>query len=166
MNENPKIILLTGPAGAGKNTVAATYSRTRERCAVVDVDAVRQMLTNPHKAPWEGKDGALQYDLGIRNACALVRNFFSDGCDVLILDVVPEERISLYKEELADLGLEIILLLPSFQEIQRRNASRTVYLKNEEIEMLYRSQEKLISFDRKIDTTKLSPDQVVEELLS
>ena len=77
-----KIVILTGPAGAGKNTVAEIFAKKRERCAVVDVDVVRHMLVEPHKAPWAGDEGRVQQVLGVQNACALAKNFLQNNLEI------------------------------------------------------------------------------------
>jgi hypothetical protein len=50
-------LILTGGPGAGKSAVAAAVAPLRDRCAVIEVDDVRQMLRRPHAAPWEGAEG-------------------------------------------------------------------------------------------------------------
>jgi broad-specificity NMP kinase len=83
-----KILILTGPPGCGKNTVSALLAQRRSQCAVIDVDAVRQMLVQPHKAPWDGDEGIVQAKLGVENACLLARQFVQAGFDGVILDVI------------------------------------------------------------------------------
>ena len=159
-----KILILTGPAGAGKNTIAEIFAKKRERCAVVDVDVVRHMFVQPHKAPWAGVEGRVQQILGVQNACALVKNFLQNNCDVLILDVLSQETLELYKKEFGAFDLRIVLLLPTFVEIQKRNKARPPRITQQEIEMLYKSQETLRGYDKKIDNTNLSAEEVAVEL--
>src|SRR3990167_6380131 len=93
-----KLLILTGPAGAGKNTIAELAAKKREKCAVIDVDTIRWFLRNPHKAPWEGEEGKTQQFLGVKNACTLAENFLKENCDVIILDVINDETAKLYRE--------------------------------------------------------------------
>jgi adenylylsulfate kinase-like enzyme len=158
------VLILTSPAGAGKNTIAKVWSARRERCAIIDVDTVRQMLVQPHKAPWEGEEGRAQQRLGVQNACALARNFAESGADVVILDVLSQETLTDYREALADLNPKIVLLLPTWEEVQRRNKMRTQYLTDGEIEMIYQSQVSLTGPDQKIDNTDLSPEEVASQI--
>jgi len=162
----PRLIILTGPAGAGKNTIAAAYAKLANHCAVIDVDTIRQMLVAPHKAPWEGEEGRAQHELGIRNACALAKNFLENGCNVLVLDVVPEELVSLYRKELSSVAAKVVLLLPTWDEIMRRNDNREQFISDEEIDLLYEWQKNLVSFDEKIDNTELSAEEVARKLLA
>lgn len=73
------VIILTGPPGAGKNTVAQIIAMGKNKCAVIDVDLVRWMILQPHKAPWEGNAGKNQQMLGVRNACLLAKNFLKEA---------------------------------------------------------------------------------------
>ena len=160
------ILILTGPPGAGKNTVAAAFAQRRERCAVIDVDLVRRMVAQPHHAPWEGAEGAQQHRLGVRNACLLARTFRAHDYRVLIHDVVSPETARLYRRELSAQNPAIVLLLPTFAEIVRRNDSRPPRLTSEQIRTLYRQQATFGDYDHTIDTTALSPEAVAAWLLT
>jgi len=159
-----KVLILTGPAGAGKNTIAHSLAKIREKCAVVDIDLVRWMVLQPHKAPWEGEEGKEQVRLGVKNGCMLAKNFAEEGYDVVILDVIPDEIAEIYKNKLEGLNPKIVLLLPSFGEVQKRNSSRPTRLTEGRIKYLYEMEEKLILYDKKIDNTNLSPEEIAEEL--
>ena len=158
-------LILTGPPGAGKNSVAAAYAKLRERCAVIDVDLVRWMVLQPHRAPWDGEAGMAQQRLGVRHACMLARSFVHEDYDVLIHDVLSDETAKLYRSELAGLNPRIVLLMPSLEEVERRNSTRGPRLRADEIRMLYEGQMNLRCFDHKIDNSALSPQEVAEQLL-
>lgn len=158
------VLILTGPPATGKNTIAAVYARRHERCAVIDVDLVRWMVLQPHKAPWEGEEGRKQQHLGVENACLLARNFLTHDFDVVILDVVSDETVRLYRRALPVTPLQVVLLLPSYEEIQRRNEQRPQRLTADEILTLYRGQESLKDYDHRVNNTALSPEQVAEHL--
>jgi len=161
-----KILLLTGPPAVGKNTVASRLAAKRERCAVVDVDVVRWMVVQPHVAPWGGEEGRKQHILGVRNACRLTEQFVEAGYDVVILDLVSDELLTIYRTELRPLEVKTVLLMPTHEEIKRRIISRpvSVSLKPEEIDLLYQWQTLLRTFDEKIDNTSLSAEDVAERL--
>jgi chloramphenicol 3-O-phosphotransferase len=154
------VLLLTGPSGAGKNAVAAALTPQLERCAVVDVDLVRWMVLQPHRAPWEGDEGRAQHRLGARNACLLARSFLDAGFAVVLLDALTAEVAALYRTELSDRGLWIVLLLPTFEEVLRRNRVRGPRLKDEEVVMLYQQHASLAGYDERIDNTNLSAQEV------
>lgn len=159
------LYILTGPAGAGKNTVASTFAKTRNKCAVIDVDLVRWMIIQPHKAPWEGEEGIKQQKLGVINSCILAKSFIEQGYDVIITDWISNETARLYNEQLKEYNPKIILLLPAYAEILKRNKIRPPRLKSEEIKMTYDVQTQFTLYDKKIDNTRLTPEQVVEILV-
>ncbi len=158
------VFILTGPPATGKNTIAAAFARRCERCAVIDVDLVRWMVIQPHRAPWDGVEGHAQHHLGIRNACLLAQNFLANDFTVVILDIVSDETIRLYRDALRDSVPQVVLLLPTYAEIRRRNALRPPRIAADEIRALYRDQEALDDYDQMIDNTSLSPDDVAERL--
>lgn len=159
------LYILTGPAGAGKNTVASVFAKTRDKCAVIDVDLVRWMIIQPHRAPWEGEEGIKQQKLGVINTCTLTKSFIREGYDVIITDWISNETARLYKEQLKEYNPKIILLLPAYAEILKRNQIRPSRLKSDEVKMTYDVQAQLTMYDKKIDNTKLTPEQVVEILV-
>lgn len=158
------ILILTGPPGAGKNTISSVFARHGKKCAVIDVDLIRWIILQPHKAPWEGEEGHKQQLLGVRHACMLAKSLISENYDVLILDVISDETAQIYKGTLKDSQPKIVLLLPSFEEIKRRNKIRPPRLKEEQIKMLYKQQKSLTKYDLKIDNTNLSAEEVVSKM--
>lgn len=159
-----KIIILTGPAASGKNTVSNVLARQKEKCAVIDVDQVRWMYIQPHKAPWDGKEGESQQILGVENACLLTKNFAKNNVDVIILDVLTDETAKMYKKSLGD--VKIILLMPSYEETLNRFTGRSHTITDEEFRMVYQWEEKLTVFDEKIDNTGLSVEETAAKIAS
>lgn len=156
------VIILTGPAGAGKNTIARLVAEKKKKCSVIDVDLVRAMIVQPHKAPWDGEGGLAQQRLGVANACLLAKIFVKNAYDVLILDVISDETARLYKKELGDQNIITILLMPNYTEIQRRNKERPSRITEEEIKLIYNWQENLTQYDKKIDNTRLTALETAE----
>jgi len=161
-----RMFILTGPPGAGKNTIAALYAGLVDRCAVIDVDMLRWIVVKPHVAPWGGEEGRKQHFLGVRNACAIAKNLAGEGFDVLILDVVSDEHADFYKSNLASTSPKIIRLMPSYEEVVKRNHTRvSAVLKPDEIDFLYQMQVKLRTFDHSIDNTQIPPAEIASRLL-
>ena len=71
-----EILILTGPHGVGKSTVALALADRYDRVAHVEVDALRHILTpTGYKAP--GKPGfEHQHEIAVRNATDIARNFY------------------------------------------------------------------------------------------
>src|SRR5579871_4699455 len=119
----PPITLLTGPAATGKNTIAQVYATQYcQRCAVIDVDAVRAMLRQPHRAPWDGNQGLEQHRLGVSHACLLAQSFADEGYEVVLLDVLWSDLPQRYRASLPD--LRIVRLMIAWEESLRRLHSR------------------------------------------
>lgn len=158
------VLILNGPTGAGKNTIAEILSKRKDRTVVIDVDLLRLMVKNPHKAPWQGEEGKHQQLLGVSNTCLLAKEFVKHDFSIVILEVLSDETARLYKENLAEHEPKLILLLPSWGEIIRRNKTREKRLTDEELKMVYEQQTELKTYDQKIDNTKLSAEEVANKL--
>ena len=161
-----RVLIVTGPPGAGKNTVANVIAQHIAHLAVIDVDVVRWMIVQPHAAPWEGEEGLRQQKLGVRNACQLATNFLSEGFNTVILDVLTNETATMYKQALSSFIHRIVLMLPSLEETLHRAQSRPARLTLGEIRSSYEGQQQLSVFDAKIDNTSLSADDVAADLMA
>ncbi|OGK26159.1 hypothetical protein A3D80_01310 [Candidatus Roizmanbacteria bacterium RIFCSPHIGHO2_02_FULL_40_13b] len=157
------IIILTGPAASGKNTISHIVYQKRTKCIVIDVDVLRHMII-PHKAPWDGKEGKNQQKLGVENACSRAINFENNGSDVLILDVLQNDTAQLYQELLKDYQLKIVLLMPSFEEAHKRFMARDHSITEEEFRLVYKWQQELTVYDEKIDNTNMTAEECAEKL--
>lgn len=82
------VLIVTGPVGAGKTTVAAAISAELERREVahawVDVDQLAQCFPRPAGDPFHGR-------LVVRNLADVCRNFVAAGAERLILPYVIED---------------------------------------------------------------------------
>lgn len=159
------LIILNGPTGTGKNTIAEIVAHKRNRCAVIDYDVLRNMFRNPHLAPWNGEAGKVQNVLGLEHACKLARSFIEHGYDCLILDVLNDETAGLYREKLKEYKPKLVLLLPTFEEMQRRNKTRPPRLTEDELKMVYDQQTKLTVFDKKIDNSHVTANEIASEII-
>lgn len=159
------IVILTGPAASGKNTIAQLLAQTGDRAADIDVDLVRWMYRKPHAAPWDGPAGITQMKLGVENACLLARSFAAHGLDIVVItDVVLNETVDIYRSELAGLNPVIVRLLPTWAESLRRLHGRKPTISDEEAQWVYETQENLRDFDVSIDNTHVAADEVVREI--
>ena len=157
------IIILTGPAGSGKNTIANLYARSKAKGADIDVDLLRWMYRQPHVALWEGQEGFRQLEIGVRHACLLAKSFSDEGCDVAITDILTNETAKIYRENLSDYDYRIIRLMPTWEEsLTRLHGKGTIT--DEEAKFVYNLQIKLIDFDKSIDNTNFKPEEVLTQL--
>ena len=83
------LLLLAGPAGAGKSTLAERWCATRTVAAHVEVDAVRDLLRQGRVDPRDvhHPEQAGQWFAAVRAACALARSLLESGIDVVVDDV-------------------------------------------------------------------------------
>jgi adenylate kinase family enzyme len=128
----PDVLILTGPPGAGKSTVAEALAERYDRVAHVRVDELDEFITpTGHVQPW-GKPEAWrrQRRLDIRNACSLTLNFLSERFAVIIDDTVTSgEEAAWYRDGLRGAGVpvHVIRLLPALEVCLARNSARDVH---------------------------------------
>lgn len=128
-------LILTGGPAVGKSVTARALAKGRQRCAVIEVDDVRQLVVTGAAAPWEGEEGREQQRLGVTNACSLARNFLAVGVEVVVADALTPETCDLYRQELP--GCLIVHMTVGLPEAIRRAASRKVWLTDDEFRMLH-----------------------------
>jgi hypothetical protein len=159
------ITILTGPAASGKNSIGHEYAiRFCERCSVIDVDVVRGMLRQPHHAPWDGEEGLLQHQLGVKHAAMLAKSFIHEKYEVILLDVVWANLGELYRQALSDNQVRIVRLLPDWNTCLERLHKRAPTITDEEARWVYDTQVLLKDFDTSIDNSAMSPNEVSERL--
>ena len=110
------ITLLTGGPGSGKSTIAKLVAKRFSRCAVINVDELREFMVSGRAPPESGwTDDSLQEFLRARaTAIFMARLHASQGIEVIIDDVcVPPEFVDHYAPLFADPGARRILLNPS-----------------------------------------------------
>ncbi|GAA2470970.1 AAA family ATPase [Terrabacter carboxydivorans] len=156
-----RVLVLTGPPAVGKSTTARALAAGRERCAVIDVDDVRQLVVSGGAAPWDGEEGVRQQRLGAVNACALARNVSAAGIDVVVADVLTLETAGLYRELLP--GCLLVHLTVPVAEAWRRAGTRPVWLTDAEFVALHEADASLVradglAADHVLDTGDLDAD--------
>jgi chloramphenicol 3-O-phosphotransferase len=123
----PDVLILTGPPGAGKSSVAAALAERYDRVAHIDVDTLRHFIT-PTGYIEAGHPGSEhQRALATRNAAALARNFLEDRFGVIIDDVVIEKAaLDEYVAQLSPAGFAVhyVRLLPGLDVCRERNRQR------------------------------------------
>jgi hypothetical protein len=154
------ITILAAPTAAGKNTIGHLYAtQFCERCAVIDGDAVRWMLRQPHAAPWEA-EGLEQHRLGVKHVGMLARSFVGEGYEVVILDVLWADLAERYRTELQDFPVRIVRLLPTWEAALKRLHSRAPTISDDEARWVYEMQVALTDYDYSLDNSDLTPEQV------
>jgi ribosomal protein S18 acetylase RimI-like enzyme/adenylylsulfate kinase-like enzyme len=140
-----ELLILTGPPGSGKSSVAQALADRYDRVAHVDVDSLRHLITpTGYRAP--GKPGfERQHALAVRNACDLARNFMAERFAVIIDDVLPSRAdLDQYIEALEPAGVPVhfVRLLPGLEVCRERNRGRKAdRVPDERLQTIYREFE-------------------------
>ncbi|MDT0316724.1 AAA family ATPase [Streptomyces sp. DSM 44918] len=124
-------VLLIGPAGAGKTTVARYWAERRPvPTAHISLDDVREWVRSGFADPRSGWDdrSEAQYRLARRTCGFAARNFLANGISCILDDAVFPDRPAVglggWKRHVGP-GLIPIVLLPGLDIVLERNAART-----------------------------------------
>jgi hypothetical protein len=153
-------LLLTGPPAVGKSAAARLLAARRQRCAVLEVDDLRQLVTSGAVAPWVPGEGEAQHLLAARNACSLAESFLAAGFDVVLTDVVPPAPAEVYRG--APHPPLVVRLDASLLETRRRAGTRPVHLTREEFEEVHAAAQGWPAADAVINADPLSLEELVE----
>ncbi|MEU3599240.1 AAA family ATPase [Streptomyces sp. NPDC006798] len=124
-------VLLIGPAGAGKTTVARHWAtRRRVPTAHISLDDVREWVCSGFADPQTGwnENSEAQYRLARRTCGFAARNFLANGISCILDDAVFPDRpvvgLGGWKRHVGP-GLLPVVLLPGLETVLERNAERT-----------------------------------------
>lgn len=131
-DENSFVLLLTGPAGAGKTTVAQVWASRQQRPTVhISLDDVRDFVKAGYANPSDGFASAIeqQYQLARQGCAALALIYAKAGFLVIIDDAIfPQWEAVGYNgwhELLLEVPHSLMVLLPAFESIAERNQQRS-----------------------------------------
>lgn len=122
-----QIILLSGPPGAGKSSVAEALCERFDRMLLVEVDDLRHMVHAGYRHPWIADHQALeQLELGARNASAIALQAIAMRYAVVVADVITAHATEWYRDALATAPapVELVTLLPTIEATLLRDADR------------------------------------------
>ncbi len=119
--KEPFIIVITGPAGAGKSTVAAALAKQTARCVNIEVDHIKHFIAGGFIYD-DSREGIAQWDLLGENIKQLAKNYLGAGYNVIVNGYLNEQAWN-------SIGSHIIftnkfLLLPSLTKVHERDNNR------------------------------------------
>ncbi|MFH8772364.1 Pro-rich N-terminal domain-containing protein [Streptomyces sp. NPDC017958] len=124
-------VLLIGPAGAGKTSVAKYWAdHRRVPTAHISLDDVREWVRAGYANPQSGwnDNSEAQYRLARRTCGFAARNFLANGISCILDDAVFPDRpvvgLGGWKRHVGP-GLLPVVLLPGLDIVLERNAERT-----------------------------------------
>ncbi|MFC9327747.1 AAA family ATPase [Kitasatospora sp. NPDC057015] len=127
----PIAVLLIGPAGAGKTTVARHWAERRPSpTAHISLDDVREWVQSGFANPQSGWNNAseAQYRLARRTCGFACRNYLANGISCIIDDAVFPDRPAIglggWKRHIGP-GMIPVVLLPGLDSVLARNARRS-----------------------------------------
>ncbi|MEU6081339.1 AAA family ATPase [Streptomyces sp. NPDC047108] len=138
-------VLLIGPAGAGKTTVARHWADTRRvPTAHISLDDVREWVRSGFADPQSGWNdhSEAQYRLARRTCGFSARNFLANGISCILDDAVFPDRpvvgLGGWKRHVGP-GLLPVVLLPGLEIVLERNAERSGNrrLSDEEVALIH-----------------------------
>ncbi|MCQ4082782.1 ATP-binding protein [Streptomyces sp. RB6PN25] len=138
-------VLLIGPAGAGKTTIARHWADHRSvPTAHISLDDVREWVRSGFANPQSGwnESSEAQYRLARRTCGFSARNFLANGISCIIDDAVFPDRpvvgLGGWKRHVGPELLPVVLL-PGLEIVLARNAERTGHrrLSDEEVARIH-----------------------------
>ena len=131
MDEAPEVLLITGPAGAGKTVVADEWARTRPYpCAHISLDDIRLLVKAGYADPLDGWGPEPRRDpeLARGSVALLARRFIGAGIGCVVDDAIfPKGREADYpgwRRELEGMSHRLVVLLPSLDVVIKRDGER------------------------------------------
>lgn len=123
-----QVLILTGPPGAGKSSVAQAICERFDRMIHIPVDDLRHWVKAGYRHPWmEDAQTHEQRRMATANAASIARNAIGFRYAAIIDDVVYEPgEVAAYREALAgiDADVQFVTLLPSLEVTAARDRGR------------------------------------------
>ncbi|MBI2011387.1 AAA family ATPase [Candidatus Daviesbacteria bacterium] len=171
---NNFILLITGPAGAGKSSVADSWAKKQKIPTIhLSLDQFRYFVKSGLVDPQEGwsEETKRQLSLAQKSCAEVVKIYLAEGYNCVIDDAVfpewEEAGLDNWKQVLGPVAMKVVVLMPSFDALIRRNFLREgeEKLSDEMVKTIYEMMESWKDKEEVvIDNSNLTVEQTVEEL--
>jgi predicted kinase len=128
---SPFLLLVTGPAGAGKTTAAAAWAASQQQPTVhFSLDDVRDFVKSGYANPEDGwtAEAQRQYELARTACCTLARLYITAGFNCVVDDVIfprwQQVSYEAWRPDLEGIPHQMVVLLPDFAGLPDRNRGR------------------------------------------
>ncbi|MFI5051362.1 MAG: AAA family ATPase [Acidimicrobiales bacterium] len=171
----PVLLILTGPPGAGKTTVAPLVAARRSPSIVVEADAYWAWVVSGAVNPWRA-EAADQNRTLISAVMASATRLVNDGFTTVVAGVLGPWHLDVIDRELEGCRARVqyVILRPSLacclQRAGVRRADprhRGALAESGPIRLIYQEYQQLGDFERMVlDTTELSLESTVSRVAS
>jgi predicted kinase len=173
--DQPFLLILTGPPGAGKTTVAEGVGAAFTRSIVFEADWFWASVRNGFVDPWE-EASERQNQALLRASLASAARLANAGYATVLEGFFGPWRLDMFREELASVVAPVsyVVLRPSVEECLQRATARLAdprhkdaLTREEPIRSLYAQYEDLGAFEGHVlDTSALGADETVSRVVS
>ena len=155
------ILFLSGPINAGKTTVARILARKLPNVALVEIDALHDMIE------WMPIDQAVPINL--ENAVSVIRSFSKRGLDAIVPYPLSRDDYSYLMNELKDIDakIHVFTLAPELEiALTNRGTRELEDRERERIRHHYRVGIHAPSFGEVIDNSDQTPEDTANYILT
>jgi chloramphenicol 3-O-phosphotransferase len=131
MTQPVGVLLITGPAGAGKSAAADLWATRQTRpTAHIELDDVREFIKSGLADPRDGWSPATaqQHAIARANCADMARRYVAEGITCVITDAIfplwESVNYAGWSQALGETPHAMIVLLPSYEAVAARNARR------------------------------------------